>query len=360
MGVREFANVLGVEPVSNAIVLMIDGLGWEQLQLYADVAPFMSSATERRPLTAVFPATTASSLASLGTGLPPGEHGVVGYTFALPGMDRPLNALLWEPYGVGTKADLRERFVPEAMQPRPTLLERAARAGVSVTKLGPPEHAESGFTRAVLRGGRFVAASEPRDLARAVADDLAGSARSFAYAYQGDLDVAGHTQGVGSEAWLAQLARMDDIARLVAGALPPDSVLVVTGDHGMVPLRDEDKLDLADEPALSWGVRFLGGEARARHVYTEAGAEDEVLAAWRDRFRDLMWVVSREEAIAEGWFGPRITDAVLARVGDVVAVARGAVGVVQRAVDPIQAGLVAHHGSVTPAEQLVPMLVFRS
>jgi hypothetical protein len=141
--------------------------------------------------------------------------------------------------------------------------------------------------------------------------------------------------------------------------MPPDSVFVVTGDHGMVNLRDEEKLDLANEPVLASGVRFVGGEARARHVYTEPGAADEVLAAWRDRLGDRMWVESREEAISNGWFGARVTDAARERIGEVVAAAHGAVAVVQRAVDPVQAGLNAHHGSMTPAEQLVPLLVFR-
>jgi hypothetical protein len=35
------------------------------------------------------------------------------------------------------------------------------------------------------------------------------------------------------------------------------------------------------------------------------------------------------------------------------------VGVVQREVDPTQALLIGHHGSLTPAEQLVPFLELR-
>ena len=359
MGVPELPNVLGVERAAKIALLLIDGLGWDHLRAHVDVASFMGVAADARPLTAVFPATTAASLASLGTGVPPGEHGIVGYTFALQGMDRPMNALLWEPYGIGTKSDLRERFVPEAMQPRPTLFERAAGNGVDVTKIGPREHADSGLTRAVLRGGRYVAASEPREMVTAVADALGGSGASIAYAHEGNLDVAGHIAGIGSEAWLTQLARVDELAQRIADSMPPDSVLVVTGDHGMVNLRDEEKLDLANEPVLASGVRFVGGEARARHVYTEPGAAEEVLAAWRDRLGDRMWVVSREEAISNGWFGARVTDAARERIGEVVAAAHGAVAVVQRAVDPVQAGLIAHHGSMTPAEQLVPLLVFR-
>jgi hypothetical protein len=69
-----------------------------------------------------------------------------------------------------------------------------------------------------------------------------------------------------------------------------------------------------------------------------------------------MWVVSGEEAVDGGWFGPRVEDRVRPRIGDVVAAAHGSVGVFQRDVDPLQAMLVGHHGSMTSAEQLVPLL----
>jgi hypothetical protein len=125
----------------------------------------------------------------------------------------------------------------------------------------------------------------------------------------------------------------------------------------MVGLTPEQLVDLADRPELAAGVRLLGGEARARHVYTRRGAADNVLAAWRAELGDAMWVVPGEQAIAEGWFGPDMTGDVRARVGDVVAAAFGPVGVVQREVDPAQPRLRGHHGSLTPAEQLVPLLL---
>jgi hypothetical protein len=54
-----------------------------------------------------------------------------------------------------------------------------------------------------------------------------------------------------------------------------------------------------------------------------------------------------------------VPDRVRPRVGDVVAAAFGAIGVLERKVDPAQARLVGHHGSMTPAEQLVPLIEIR-
>ena len=42
------------------------------------------------------PSTTATSLTSLGTGLPPGAHGLVGFTSRVPGTGKLLNALMWD------------------------------------------------------------------------------------------------------------------------------------------------------------------------------------------------------------------------------------------------------------------------
>jgi hypothetical protein len=72
-----------------------------------------------------------------------------------------------------------------------------------------------------------------------------------------------------------------------------------------------------------------------------------------------MWVLPGEEAVAAGWFGPEVTDDARSRIGDVVAAAAGPIGVVQREVDPTAPLLTGHHGSFTPAEQLVPFLELR-
>ena len=184
--------------------------------------------------------------------------------------------------------------------------------------------------------------------------------RTFVFGYHPRLDAAGHVHGVASQAWADELVAVDHAVRLLAEQLPKKTLLVVSGDHGMVDLRPEERLDLADHPDLAAGVRILGGEPRARYVGTEPGAVDDVLAAWRSILDDRMWIWTKDEAIAAGLFGPRVTDRARERLGDLVAAAYGRIGIVERNVDPAQARLNGHHGSLTPAEQLVPLLTYRS
>src|SRR2546423_4165255 len=165
LGVTGFANPLAIQSAARVCLLLVDGLGWELLRANAGSAPFLNSIA-REPLTAGFPATTAASLSSLATGVPPGEHGLVGYTMALPGYSRAFNTLTWSLYGVGPRVDLVGELVPESFQPIPTLAERAAAAGMPIHHLGPAFHEWSGLTRAIGRGERF----HPADSLEAVTE----------------------------------------------------------------------------------------------------------------------------------------------------------------------------------------------
>lgn len=345
-------------PIRGACVLLIDGLGAELLATHAADAPVLTALADQsshRTLHVGFPSTTAAGLAAIGTGCRSGEHGFVGYSFRVPeaGPDYDvINALRWRPHPWGP--DLRDHVVPELVQPSPTTFERARAAGFEVSVVSGAEHAGSGLTRAILRGGRYVGVHALGDLAAGVVAAVAG--RGFCYGYHADLDLVGHLHGPGSPAWRMQLRQVDRLVESVLDALPSECLLTVVADHGMVTVDQAAAIDIDECEPLHEGVTAVGGEARARHVYTAVGATDDVLATWRSTLGDSAWVLSRDEAISAGWFGPRIRDEVRHRIGDVVAAARGTAALLRRHVEPIESALIGHHGSLTIAEQHVPLL----
>jgi hypothetical protein len=352
MGVTGFESRISLPGnVTGACVLLIDGLGAELLDAHAHDAPVLAG-LRGQTLSVGFPSTTAAGLAAVGTGCRSGEHGMVGYTFRLPGTG-VVNALTWRPHPWGD--DLRDTLQPEQVQPIPTTFERAASSGIAVSVVSAAKFADSGLTRAVLRGGRYVGVHAIGDLAACVRAAVADG--GFCYGYHADLDMLGHLYGPGSDAWRMQLRQIDRLVASVVEGLPPGGLLAVVADHGMVAVAPSDAVDVDDHPPLLEGVQAIGGEARARHVYVEDGAAADVLAAWRATLGDLAWVVPREEAIAAGWFGVRVADGVRPRIGDVVAAARGSAAMVRRTVEPIESALVGHHGSLTAAEQRVPLLL---
>ncbi|MFC4561155.1 alkaline phosphatase family protein [Nocardiopsis mangrovi] len=345
LGVADERAPLALPPVRRACVLLIDGLGWAQLTAHRALAPFLSSLADgAAPITVGFPTTTATSLTSVGTGLPPGGHGIFGYQVAIPGGDHILNQLRWY-------SDID----PEEWQPHATVYERAERAGVATAYIASGAFDGSGLSRASARGSRYVPAEGVDEVAAAVAGRLAAHDRALLFAYHPGLDSCGHQSGIDSDDWRAELARVDRLAERIAGALPPGSALYVTGDHGMVDVPPGTRIDVGSEPALTEGVRVLAGEARARHVYARAGAAPDVLAAWSERLGTAAEVLSRDAAVDAGLFGP-VDDHLRARIGDVLALARDATALVAPCTDPAESTMVGMHGSLTAAELYVPLL----
>jgi Type I phosphodiesterase / nucleotide pyrophosphatase len=349
VGIPGFPNVLGFDRTSHACVLVVDGLGWEQLRDHPAVAPFLSElAMNARPVSAGFPSTTVTSLGSLCTGTPPGTHGMLGYQVRVPDENRLLNLLRW---------DKKAQVDPYTWQPQPTIYQRAEAAGVPAFHVAEAAFRGTCLTTALMRGARYQPANTMGELAAQAAAALTAHRRAFAIVYHGDLDGTGHRFGTGSDAWVRQLAHVDKLAEHLAAGLPSGGTLTVTADHGMVNVGPDDRIDLDETPALREGVALLGGEPRARHVYAQPGAEGDVLAAWRETLGDRAWVLSRDEAIKEGWFG-QVDPAMVLRIGDVVAAPSGVTALVATKAEPKESSLYGLHGSLTPSEQLVPALRF--
>lgn len=346
-------DLAGVEHIC---LLVVDGLGAEQLAEHPTRAPFLMSYSSPA-LAAGFPSTTATSLSSLGTGLPPGEHGIVGYLVAPPGHKRLMNSLQWKLHGSSLSDELPLDLVPEHFQPSPTAFERARDSGVDVVHIGPSIQNGSGLTRASLRGATFRAAMTSGDLAGIVDDVLVGDNPTLAYTYYGDLDLIGHVRGPGSPAWCAELEQVDRLARTIVEHLPPSGALVVVADHGMVEI--DRRFDYDASPDLRDGIRLLGGEPRMRYLYTRDGAASDVQTRWQEHLGDSFTVVSRDSAIDHGWFGPIVTDAAYQRIGDLLVLANDRSAVVRSEAESTASRLLGHHGSLTSAEVLVPALVIK-
>lgn len=334
---------LGLPRARHVVVVLLDGLGHFQLDARRGHAPFLRS-IESGIITAGYPTTTAASLAMFGTGQPSGRTGMTGYTALNPRTGKLANLISWE----GADA-------PEEWQLQPSLLERAAADGFTVTTLGKRRFAGSGLTQAVLRGGQFVGAENLADRI----DVALGAAKStgVSYCYWGEIDAAGHRYGWESEEWVAALEDADRELRRLALHLPHDTVLLVTADHGMVDITGAPRWDAGAHPGLLEGVRLTAGEPRALHLHLDDAAQaPAVVARWRDVLGSSAVVVTKAEADEGGLFG-QILDNVSGRIGDVVVAMSGRATVVDSRTQSLQSmGLIGVHGSLTPEELHVPLL----
>jgi hypothetical protein len=344
LGVPGADDVLGLPDASRYLVVLVDGLGAHQLGRHAGSAPFLAALGERT-ITSGVPSTTATSISSLGTGLPPGRHGIAGYSF-------------WYPEGRGVLQTLRWPASISGLdvQPQLTYFERLEGAGVRTAAIAPAHFAGSGLTTAALRGPAFLPVHDESDHERRVAlavQAMTAGERTLGYFYERQLDHAGHERGVGSPAWLRELARVDELVAALRAALPEDVRILVTGDHGMVDVPRNNRLVVEDEPGLMAQVTALAGEGRFRQLMT---TEPEAVARrWQDRLGDRAWVCTRADAAAAGWFG-EVSPRLAGRFGDVL-VAMADDGAVLTRTLPREMQLVGMHGSLTPAELTVPLLV---
>lgn len=345
-------------PADRVCVFLVDGLGWQALRQHPAEAPFLTSllptsrAGSGLPLTAGFPSTTSTSLASVGTGRLPGEHGLLGYKVRDPERGQLMNQLRWEPWSD-----------PRLWQPHPTVFQQAHAAGIATGQVSDPKFERTPLTQIALSGGSWFGRADMDERMDLAARRLAEGERSLVYTYYAELDGSGHRLGMDSPEWRAQLREVDRMTQRLAEGLPPGAALYITADHGMVdvPRTERAHYDFDEDWELRAGVALLGGEARARHVYAVPGAAADVHTVWREVLAEDAWVVTREEAIALGWFGPadKVEQRVRGRIGDVVVAMDGNAAVVATRSEPRESALLGMHGSMTPAEQQVPLLEVR-
>jgi predicted AlkP superfamily pyrophosphatase or phosphodiesterase len=178
------------------------------------------------------------------------------------------------------------------------------------------------------------------------------------YGYFADLDHHGHGTGVGSPEWAGAAVSVGSLISRLVEELPPRAALLVTADHGQLNIPLDGRLDLSSWPELSEAIVGVAGEPRLRYLYTVPGAIEDVVAAYQQRLGPSALVLTRDEAIAEGFYGP-VTDAHRERIGDVVIACLDHTVVLASAFEPPSVGrLVAYHGSLTATEMTVPLLSF--
>ena len=326
-----------VASADRVVVLVLDSLGWMQLQERTEMAPNLT-AMNGGPATTVAPSTTAAALTSISTGVAPGEHGIVGYRFPIGGA--VMNALRW----TTSSGDHRRVVSPGDAQPVPTL------GGGSWDVVSDRQFAGSGFTEAYLGDGAYHGIWHPSSLVAATRE-LLDAGQTHVYTYYDGLDHTAHVHGFAGSYFDLELRFCDWLVGAMLDAIPTGTALVVTADHGQID-APEIKPVAKSVVDLSTG---RSGEPRFRWMHAKSGSVNDMYDAAVAEHGDVAWVRTQEQVIDEGWFGPTVTESARARLGDVCLVPFEPFGFDDPG-EPHANRLVGRHGSVTPEEMLVPIL----
>ena len=330
-----------LQEAERIVLLVIDGLGYEQLQRHAHIAPNLMSLVGGS-ITTIAPSTTASALTSLVTGASPAEHGIVGYRMDMG--DSIMNSLRWW----SDTRDLRKVHPPATVQPIPPFV------GMTIPVVSRAELEGSAFTEAHLRGSRPCGWRAASSIVAQCAN-LISSGEKFVYAYYDGIDKIAHERGFGAY-YDSEIAATDWLVGSLLNTLPSGTTLAITADHGQVQV-DDNVVHLSNDIKAS--LHHQSGEGRFRWLHAKRGQESDLLQIATDSYSDIAWVASRDQVIEEAWLGParggRIADQVKRRLGDVALVPFTATTFD----DPLDSGpfsLVCRHGSLTADEMFVPFL----
>jgi hypothetical protein len=271
---------------------------------------------------------------------------MLGYTVQVPRSGgRLLNALKWD-----------ERVDPENWQPVETLFQRASAIGISVTHVAAKRYENSGFTRAVFRGAEYKGANVVADLVSETKQALQKTP-SFVYLYVNDLDNAGHSDGVGSDKWIAALSAIDQMVSQLMKEVPKGTRIWVTSDHGMINVQE--KIIIGQDNPLLTGVSVIAGEPRARHLYLESDsvqAREDAASLWQQYLQEKALVLTREQAISSDLFGAQLSADAVDRMGEVIAIARSGLVLLDPERADKEGAMVGHHGGDSEIESQVGLL----
>jgi hypothetical protein len=208
----------------------------------------------------------------------------------------------------------------------------------------------------VFRGADYKGANVVADLVSETKQALQKTP-SFVYLYVNDLDNAGHADGVGSDKWIAALSAIDQMVSQLMKEVPKGTRIWVTSDHGMINV--EEKIIIGQDNPLLTGVSVVAGEPRARHIYLNEDspqAREDAASLWQQYLQEKALVVTREQAIANNLFGTVVNPDALDRMGEVIAIARGGLVLLDADRADKEGAMVGHHGGDSQIESQVGLL----
>ena len=284
-------NRLRLSRVSHSVVILVDGLGFENLRAASAYGRFLNQNCQRS-IRCEFPSTTASSIAGFATGLRSNQHGLVGYSVYDRSNQTTINLL------TGWESDAHARRFKKVS----TLAE--ASTAVPVFSIAPKVYENSGFTALTMSGAKYVGADSIPERFEAAEKLIRNSVASLSYLYVPELDQIAHRHGVESNQWLHALEELDLVVNRFISKLGNDVGVIVTADHGVVDVPIEKHIYLDEFAFIQANVEAVAGDPRCNFIYANSGADLSLLRTeLQNEFGHLAYVCTPQELMECGWLG---------------------------------------------------------
>ncbi len=337
-------NRLRLPKVKHAAVILVDGLGYENLKKSPAYSRFLNGKLDTS-IRCEFPSTTATSLAGFATGDRSSVHGVIGYSVFDRKQAIATNLLT----GWSSKAEAANfKFVE-------CLSEMAV--GLQVSFIGPKAYEQSGFTELTMKNATYLVADKIADRFAQLEKVFLGDGPSLSYLYIPELDQAAHKFGVESTEWLHLLEELDLLVHRMSNKLSLNSGVLLTADHGVMDVEKGNQIFLEEYGWYSDAVLHTAGDPRCNFIYLNEGESlEEFVNLAENEFGGEAYVCSPSDLAKAGWtgeFSPEtgefLPDVFLIWKTNKVAYDR-------RFAKSHHMKLIGQHGGISDAETRVPLI----
>jgi len=335
-------NALGLNPVKNALVIMVDGLGWHNLNDHLGHAPFLRRYVQKSSKGYCgFPSTTAASIVSFATGVTPSQHGFIGYRI----FDRAKNQ------SVNLLTGLDESSVDAYIHVESEFAKHQQAIVISRS-----EYEHSGFSAATFPGAKFIGENSlDARFAKAI-DELNSGSGKLIYLYVPELDQTAHRFGSRSMKWIEWLELLDALTKNLVESCSKGRGIILTADHGVIDVPARNHIYLDDCADLN-DVLDVGGDPRASFIYfpgnTDLVAKQSALSDW---IGELGHVLNISELLDSGLYSEAVLKHTEILPDLVVLPKNGTASYDRRFAKPASLHMIGQHGGITEQEIAIPVL----
>lgn len=344
-----------VASFDRVLLLILDGLGWEQWEEYQETAessPFFLRHTPHL-ISTVFPATTASAITTFTTGCAPAEHGVLGWFQWLPAIQSVATVLKCETRDEEPLLEANQNYADILKVPNHLLSMTATRTALSWGNL-----TASPFGRACGQWDayeRFKRVRRMRLLLNAFSET---PAPAYGYAYWPSYDSLCHKFCTRSRPAIQHLVMLDVfLGNLIEDLKGSNTLLLITADHGLVDVRRKNVHELAnwaDWPRFSPGPPW--GDGRQMRIRLYPDHAQQFVQTARDRLGEdfeIEFPPADSKLIGAGLAHPELAE----RAGDVLLLPPMGHTLSWTAPGQKSHRMSAHHGGRSEREMNVPLFV---
>lgn len=358
----------GSYPKPQKVVLfLLDAFGWQSWQRYGESC----TATRKvmrdgvlTPLSALFPSTTSASISTINLGVLPARHALYEWAIYIPEYGEVIQTLPFMPLGSHQRDLCRERgFDPGKMLAvHETVYERLARHGVKSVQVLKQELIASSYNSIVSRHAELIphiTLSEGLLHLRHAIEATPG--KGYFYFYWPSVDTIGHKYGPVSDFHAAEAeAYWQTFESILGGFSSPDTLFLFAADHDQVHGRREDTIyineqlpQIADSLPVSPTGRTIypNGSPRDMFLHVKPERRAEMLALLQEHYSEIAEIMTVDDALALGLFGPEpVSDILRQRLGDILVLPHDGEFIFWRERGVMENHSQGHHGGLAASE----------